>query len=130
MGNLKRAVITFGKAQCSAWISTAFDFAVSILLAEVLHLWYGYSTTIGAVSGGIVNCCINYKWVFHSHSLGKCRTALRYLAVWIVSIALNSGGTCLLTELTGISFVITKAAVGIVVAIAWNYQMQRLFVFK
>lgn len=130
MGNLKHAIITFGKAQCSAWIASAVDFGVSILLAEVFHLWYGYATTIGAFSGGIVNCIINYNWVFRSHSLGKYKVALRYLAVWMASILLNSCGTCFFTELTGLNFVIVKAAVAIVVAVVWNYQMQRLFVFK
>ena len=56
--------------------------------------------------------------------------ALRYLAVWIGSIALNTTGTYLLTELTGINYIISKIVVACLVATLWNYQMQRVYVFQ
>ena len=43
---------------------------------------------------------------------------------------LNTLGTLVLTELTGFSFIIVKAIIAVIVAVVWNYQMQRLFVFK
>ena len=61
MGYIKNAVITFGKAQISAWIASFVDFAVTIILAQFAELWYGYSTFIGALMGGITNCIINYN---------------------------------------------------------------------
>ena len=130
MGHVKHAVITFGKAQVSASIASVVDFAVTIILAQLVGLWYGYSTFIGALIGGIVNCIINYKWVFHPDELKKRRMAMRYLMVWGLSIFLNTSGTLALTEATGFSFIIVKAIVAFIVAILWNYQMQRLFVFK
>ena len=38
-------------------------------------------------------------------------------------------GTYQLTQATGIDFIIVKAVVAVLVAVLWNYQMQRVFVF-
>ena len=34
------------------------------------------------------------------------------------------------TVLSGMNFIIVKAVVAIIVAILWNFQMQRVFVFR
>lgn len=119
----------FTKAQCSAWVASAVDFGVTLLLANVLHVWYGHATLTGAIAGGIVNCSINYRWVFHAGGMKKKYVAMRYMFVWVGSIVLNTLGTCRLTELTGINYIISKAVVAVLVAVLWNYQMQRTFVF-
>lgn len=129
MDNLKRAIVTFLKAQCSAGAATAVDFSVTLLLKQIVGLWYGYATFIGAVSGGIFNCFFNYRWVFHVEGMKKRYMVMRYVMVWGVSIVLNTVGTTTLTEITHCNFVIVKAVVAAVVAILWNYQMQRTFVF-
>lgn len=130
MGYLKNAVITFGKAQVSAWIASIVDFSITVGLSQLLNLWYGYCTFTGALMGGIINCLINYKWVFHADDVKKKAVAIRYMIVWAGSIGLNTFGTLTLTELTGVYFVIIKAIVAIAVAILWNYQLQKLFVFR
>lgn len=129
MGQLKTSILTFSKAQCSAWIASVADFGTTIMLVSLMHLWYGYATCTGAFVGGIVNCCINYKWVFHTTDRKKKSIATRYLFVWIMSIAFNTYGTCLLKEMTGMNYIVAKTAVAVVVAVLWNYQMQRTFVF-
>jgi len=130
MGNIKDIVFTFGKAQFSAWIASAVDFAVTLVLGKFLGVWYTTATFVGALSGGIINCIINYRWVFHTKGRKKKYVAVRYFIVWAVSIALNTYGTYIVTETLGIDFIISKAIVAIIVAIFWNYQMQRMFVFK
>lgn len=130
MDNLKKAILTFGKAQFSAWFASAIDFLLTILLAKVCGLWYAYATFIGSLAGGIVNCIINYKWVFHANGAKKSSVAIKYFIVWTGSILLNTLGTYFLTELSGIDFIFVKAAVSFVVAVIWNYQLQRIFVFK
>lgn len=130
MGNVRNAILTFSKAQCSAWIASAVDFAVTIILAEMAGLWYAYATFIGAISGGITNCCINYRWVFHAFGMKIKRIATRYMIVWAGSILLNTYGTYWLTELSGINFIISKIIISITVGLFWNYQMQCRFVFS
>lgn len=129
MGTLKNSVITFCKAQCSAWIASAVDFSITILLAEVCGLWYAYATFIGAVSGGVTNCAINYKWVFHAFGMKKKYVAVRYMVVWCGSILLNTLGTYCLTELSRQNFIISKVVVAVLVAVFWNYELQCHFVF-
>ena len=130
MGNIKRALITFTKAQCSAWIASTIDFLVTIFLSSFCNMWYAYATFLGALSGGIVNCIINYRWVFRAMGMKKKIIAMRYFFVWTGSIVPNTLGTFFLTELSGVYFIIIKALVAIVVAVSWNYQMQRIYVFK
>lgn len=129
MGKVKTALLTFAKAQCSAWIASAADFAATLLLSEVVGLWYAYATFIGAIVGGATNCFINYRWVFQSFDQKKKYIALKYLFVWTVSIVLNTYATVWLTESTGWNFIICKIIVACAVAVCWNYQMQSQFVF-
>lgn len=129
MGNLKNTVVTFTKAQCSAWVASGVDFGMTLLLAGAFGVWYGYATLAGAFAGGLVNCGINYRWVFHAFGLKKKYVAMRYMFVWAGSIALNTFGTWRLTELTGMNYIISKSVVAAAVAVLWNYQLQRTFVF-
>ena len=89
MNNTKEKAIMFGKAQCSAWVASAVDFGITLILTSFAGVWYGYSTFIGAVCGGITNCGINYRWVFHATGMKKKYMAMRYLFVWIGSIVLH-----------------------------------------
>ena len=117
MGNLKTTVVTFTKAQCSAWVASCVDFGMTLMLVSLCGVWYGYATLIGAFTGGLVNCGINYRWVFHAFGLKKKYVALRYVFVWVGSIALNTFGTWRLTELAGINYVISKT----IVAVLWLF---------
>jgi putative flippase GtrA len=130
MDSLRHQIWTFCKAQISAQAATIVDFAVSLFMAEVAGIWYLYSTFIGALSGGVFNCVVNYRWVFGSDGQHKRYVALKYLIVWTGSIVLNTAGTYLLTELTGSYFIWSKAVVSVVVAFLWNYQLQRFFVYR
>ena len=130
MGKIRNEILTFAKAQLTAQVATIVDFGMTIFLAEACGMWYAYATFLGAVSGGIVNCCLNYRWVFHAQGQKKKYVALRYFLVWTGSILLNTLGTYALTELSGTSYIIMKALVAVIVGIVWNYQMQRFFVFR
>lgn len=121
---------TFCKAEASAVIATMVDFAVSYVLATWCGLWYVWATGCGAVTGGVSNCAVNYRWVFDdTNALQKRKVAWRYMQVWTGSIVLNTLGTYALTELSGQHFILAKAVVAVVVAVVWNYQLQRRYVF-
>ena len=130
MGKVKHEIWVFSKAQITAQLATLCDFLVSILLFEVFGMWYVAATFIGAVSGGIVNCLLNYRFVFGSDGQKKRYVAFKYLLVWTGSIVLNTLGTFIITELSGHHFIIAKAIVSVAVALLWNYQMQRFFVYR
>ena len=129
--NLKR----FGKAQVSAAVATGCDFLTSYVAYTLLrHVAIG--TAMGAVTGGIVNCTINYLWTFRGTPRSKRSVVWRYILVWLGSVVLNTVGTefavklCTLWTNTSVSLAMTaKAVVAIVVGVAWNYTMQRRFVY-
>lgn len=136
-------IFMFIRAQFSSQIASVTDFLVTILLAQ-LNLYYVYATFIGSVCGGIVNCIVNYKWTFKSTECKKLYITIKYIIVWIGSILLNTGGTYLLTEALGqipwvrdtLSnyfgdyFLFSKVVVSLLVGFLWNYNMQRVFVYR
>ena len=130
MGKEKHEIWVFSKAQITAQLATLTDFGVSILLYEVFGMWYVAASFIGAMTGGIINCMLNYRWVFGSDGQKKRYVVIKYLLVWTGSIVLNTLGTYILTELSGNYFIIAKAIVSVTVALLWNYQMQRFFVYR
>lgn len=130
MGKIKHEIWTFCKAQMTAQVATLIDFAVTIVLAECAGLWYVWSSFIGALIGGLVNCSMNYRWVFDADGLKRKNVVVKYLLVWTGSIALNTLGTYALTELSQQHFLFAKTLIAIAVAIFWNYHLQRNFVYK
>ena len=131
MGKLRHELWLFSKAQLSALVATVIDFGMTVILAELVGVWYVWATAIGAISGGGVNCSVNFLWVFdNTDELRKRYMVLRYFFVWIGSIALNIVGTYILTEWSGQYFVLMKIVVAVCVGVLWNYQLQRRFVYK
>ena len=140
----RHSVWIFFKAQISAQFASFVDFLVTILLVKAFAVFYLYATFTGSVVGGIVNCAINYGWVFHAEDCKKTHVAVKYLFVWGGSIILNTWGTFALTEwLTGMTwvngllgyyidnvFILSKIIVAVLVAFFWNYHLQRFFVYR
>lgn len=132
------------KAFSSAQVCSLIDFAITVFLSSVLGVYYVVATVSGSVSGGICNCAINYQWVFPKSGSKKCYIAIKYFFVWGLSIVFNTYGTYLLTEGTKNTsfpvnllgsyndhiYVVYKCIVAILVAFAWNYPMQRFFVYR
>lgn len=129
-------------AQICGWI----DMLVSFMLFALIHLTPWLSTAIGAFTGGIFNCIINYRYAFHAHNKNVSRRAVtvKFLLVWTASLLLNSFGTQILyynvrswewlREFTGMSndaiFLAARLSVSLVVSLGWNFLLQRCFVFR
>lgn len=134
----------FIRAQFSSQVASISDFVVTILLAKLCNFYYVYATFLGSVFGGIINCIINYSWTFKSKECKMQHVLVKYILVWIGSIALNTWGTYLLTEtLVRIPwlikflqhyvddlFIFSKIVVSLFVGYVWNYNMHRLFVYR
>lgn len=134
----------FLRAQLSSQMATVADFLVTILLVKLFDIYYVHATLAGAVYGGVVNCVINYKWTFKSKDCKKSHVAVKFVLVWVCSIWFNTWGTYLLTESMGriawvrdtLSyyfndfFIIPKILVALIVAVFWNYNMHRVFVYR
>lgn len=130
MNKLRHELWTFCKAQLTAQVATFADFCMSLFLAELVGAYYVTASFLGALTGGLINCSMNYKWVFRPEGMKKKHVLVKYFMVWGGSIALNTMGTYALTELSGQYFIFAKAVVAVIVALFWNYQMQRFFVYR
>lgn len=137
MGN--NIIIEFSKAQVSSVVATACDFCTTaVIFNATRHVVLG--TASGAIVGGIVNCIINYCWTFYGSNRSRFSVFRRYLIVWLGSILLNTYGTEWGVKLVqhlwlagnqSLALVMcTKAAVAIMVAIFWNFLLQKYFVYK
>ena len=128
-------------SQAASWI----DMGVSFVFFVWLHMMPWLSTLCGAVLGGVTNCIINYKFTFQSTATGTTwrAVAVKYILVWVGSVVLNSVGTELLyhviegwrwLESIGFtdngSFAAARLLVSLIVSLAWNFVLQRNFVFR
>ncbi len=128
--SLKKEIFTFSKAQCSAIFATCCDYAVRLLFDKALDFNYLAATFIGAVTGGIVNSFVNYNFAFRGNHARKIDVAWRYFVMWAGSILLNTAGTGFFKEFVGLKVYFSMLLTSFLVALCWNYMLQRSFVYK
>lgn len=132
-------------SQIASWIDmgTSFVFFAWVFFALDDFMRSMLSVAVGAVCGGVVNCCINYRFTFHAQGQSVKSVAVKYAMVWIGSLLLNMYGTTLFGSLLagwrflldmgftsdGI-FATSRLFVSLVVSLAWNFVLQRNFVYR
>lgn len=134
---------TFLRSTVAAQLASWVDMGSSFLLFAFAHLSPWLSTAIGAVAGGVINCCLNYKFTFHAGNVAKKAVVVKYALVWVGSLLLNVYGTQLLfevldrwhvLELLGFKpngyFAAARLTVSLVVSIFWNFLLQKNFVYR
>ena len=137
----RHSLFMFLRAQLSAQFATLADFILTYVCFQWLGIYYVMATSIGAITGGIVNCVINYKWAFATKDCQFKWVFFKYVLVWIGSFLLNVGGVYLLVELlkhhtflweraSGFYLIIAKIIVAVIVSVGWNYILHRYFVFQ
>ena len=127
-------------SQICGWI----DMLVSFVVFAFLDFTPWLSTAIGAFVGGILNCVIKYRFTFHAEGVAWRAALTKFLFVWVGSLLLNSFGTqivyYLMREWTWLKtimglgddaiFLVARLSVSLVVSLAWNFLLQRNFVFR
>ena len=121
---------TFIKAQAASLTATFVDFSVTVILKEWAGSWYLLASVLGTISGGVVNFTMNRRWVFSARDKKMYSQAVKYVMVWIGNLVLVSAGVFFLTHYGGISYLVSKIAVSVIVGFFYNYTLQKRFVFK
>lgn len=136
-------IFMFLRSSMSSQVASWADLGSSIgLVALGVSKWV--ATPVGAVIGGVVNCLINYRFTFRANKQCSLRSvAVKYVMIWIGSVVFNTVGTSLLADLldrwhllemlgfTNVgSFAAARLIVSLVVSLAWNYLMQKNFVYR
>lgn len=137
----KHSLFVFLRAQASAQFATLADFILTFVCFRWLGLYYLLATSIGAITGGLTNCIVNYKWAFATQDCKFKWVLFKYILVWIGSFVLNVGGVYLLVEFlktytflweqaSSFYLIISKIIISTIVSVGWNYLLHRYFVFR
>ena len=121
---------TFIKANIASVVASLCDYLVTIILKEFFKTDPVPASICGTVAGGIVNFFICRYWVFNAGNSSIHFQGKRYLATWSGNLLLNSLGVYLLIDCAGFNYIIAKVITSLTVAVAYNYPLQKKYVFK
>jgi putative flippase GtrA len=111
-------------------IAAVVDYLVMILGVEVLHLGPVAATPIGAFSGAVTNFTLGRRFTYRRTEAPAVGQAWRYAIVSGTSLGLNTAGEYLFHDLVHIEYLLARVITSVIVSNAWNYPMQRYFVFS
>lgn len=120
----------FLSAQVAALIGTAVDFLATIFFTEVFGILYWVSNAMGAALGALTNFLLGRYWVFDAQHQKVTGQAFRYVLVSAGSLILNTLGVYLLTENFAMDYRISKMIIAVIVAVSYNFILQKTFVYK
>ena len=123
-------MVTFFKANLASVIASACDYLVTIMAVQLLGMDVVVAGITGTISGGIINFWIGRQWVFSAVESKAHRQAVRYGIVWLGNLLLNATGMYVFTKLAGLYYMTAKIITSLVVAIFYNYPLQKRYVFK
>ena len=120
---------TFIKAQASSIIATLFDFLTTIVCKEFFYFWYVIASLLGTIVGGTTNFVLGRNWVFNRKEKKMPRQIVKYLIIWNGNLLLSTLGVFIVTHYLGLSYIISKIIVSVIVGVSYNYLLQKKFVF-
>ena len=121
---------TFFKANAASLTASFCDYLVTIIFKQFFLVDAVIASILGTVFGGIINFFIGRHWVFRSVKAPFFHQGKKYLLTWTGNLILNSLGVFLLVRLGGVNYIIAKIATSLTVAVAYNYPIQKKYVFK
>jgi membrane protein YqaA with SNARE-associated domain len=121
---------TFYKANLSSLTASFCDYLVTIIFKQFLQFDAVLASILGTIFGGVINFLIGRHWVFRSTNAPFFHQGKRYLLTWAGNLILNALGVFLLIRVGGVHYIIAKVATSITVAVAYNYPIQKKYVFK
>lgn len=123
-------MIKFAKAQIASSVASLVDYFITILFVEMLGFWYLPGSTTGTIIGGITNFSIGRHWVFKEGLKERNIQLLRYAVVWTGYLVLTTMGVYLLTHFAHFNYLISKVSISLFLAVAYNFPLQKRFVFR
>lgn len=123
-------MLTFAKAQVASFVASFVDYLFTILCVEFLGFWYVVGSCTGTILGGVTNFSLGRHWVFRGGEAERRIQLVRYFLVWLGYLSLATSGVYLLTHIGGFNYIVSKITVTLFLAIAYNYPLQKRFVFR
>jgi len=119
----------FLRSLLTSLFTTALDFGALVGLTELAGLNYVLATWIGTVVGSLANFTINKVWAFSAGQAPTGPAFGRFLVVQAGASGWHTLGVWLITRFGRLPYPASKAIVAAVVYLAWNYPLNRWFVF-
>jgi putative flippase GtrA len=111
-------------------IATGVDYLVMISCVELLGLGPVAATPLGALSGALTNFTLGRRFTYRTTDVPAPSQAWRYALVSAASLGLNTAGEYLFQHILHIEYLLARVISSVIVSNAWNYPMQRYFVFS
>ena len=112
-------------------IATAADFMSMVAAVELTGVSPVVGTGMGATVGAITNFILARQWTYRRSDGAAMQVQIaRYLLVALVSLGLNAVGEHLFANVLHVQYVLGRVITAVIVSNAWNYPMQRFFVFS
>lgn len=119
----------FLKHQAASVFTTLVDFSTMIACVHFGKIPPVWATGAGAGVGAVTNFTLGRRWIFQNREGHAGGQALRYAVVSGASLLLNMAGEWLVHDVAHLEYVFARAIVAVTVSVAWNYPMQKNFVF-
>jgi len=113
----------------ASFLGTIADFGTMVACVELLRLSPVVATAIAATVGAVTNFILGRNWTYEGRSGRVQLQFARYVLVAAVSLGLNTGGEHLFANVIRLQYVLARVITAVIVSNAWNYPMQRFFVF-
>ena len=118
-----------GRHQIGSVVASLVDFTMMTLVVEALGANAEVGTVVGATVGAVTNFTLGRHWIFHRAGGAPLGQAARYAVVSLASLLCNALGEYVLHERMGLQYQLARVFVAVFVSVAWNFPMQRHFVF-
>ena len=119
----------FLKTNMASLIASLFDYCVTIAAVTFFEMSALKASIAGLISGAVLNFLLGRHWVFMQKEERSYSQALRYLKVWCGNLILNTSGMYILIN-QGVYYLTAKIIISVLVAVGYNYPLQRKYVFK
>ena len=129
MGYHAGQVTTFGRSLLTSLLTTALDFGTLVGLTQLAGVDYVLATWIGTVVGSLANFAVNKLWAFSARESAAAPALTRFVVVQAGASGWHTAGVWALTRFGGLPYPVSKLVVAAAVYLAWNYPLNRWFVF-
>jgi putative flippase GtrA len=114
----------------SSILATIVDYGLMVSCVELGGLGPVPATAIGAFAGAVTNFTLGRVFTYRATDAAVAGQGWRYALVSGASLALNAGGEHLFANVLGVQYLVARVITSVIVSNAWNYPLQRFFVFS
>ncbi len=105
------------------------DYAVTIMLVEIIHTGIVPANIAGTTTGGILQFVLGRNWAFRAGAGRVSRQVIRYGMMTAGNIILSTGLVYLLTHFLALNYLASKTIVSVALGLTYNYYFQKKFCF-